>query len=218
MTSARDRPRRAGPALLAVVGALLIALLAYGVLRQAPDSTIDDTLAAGRPIGARSFQLDVLDRGRDLGALRTRLAGPLGDRRLGIAELRGIPVVLNFWASWCDPCREEAPRLERAWRQQARPAGVLVLGLSMQDVSSDARAFLREFDVTYPNIRDPTNDTARRYGVSGLPETFFITADGQIVGHVIGVIGARQLSDGINAARRGEILGARSGGDSRPTR
>jgi len=93
-----------------------------------------------------------------------------------------------------------------------------VLGLTMQDVSSDARAFLREFDVTYPNIRDPTNDTARRYGVSGLPETFFITADGQIVGHVVGVIGERQLSDGIDAARRGEILGARSGGDSRPTR
>ena len=204
--------------LIVVVGALLIALLGYGVLRAAPDSTIDDTLAGGRSIPAAEFELDVLERGRGLEALGVALTGPLADGRLGISELRGTPVVLNFWASWCGPCRDEAPRLERAWRKQARPAGVLLLGLGMQDVTGDARAFIREFGVTYPNVRDPTNRTARRYGVTGLPETFFITADGQIVGHVIGVITDVQLTAGIDAARRGMVLGARSGGDSRPTR
>ncbi len=135
-----------------------------------------------------------------------------------LSDYEGRPVVLNFWASWCGPCRDEAPLLERAWRTQARPTGVLMLGLTMQDVTGDARAFLREFDVTYPNVRDPTNETARRYGVTGLPETFFISAAGQIVGHVVGVISDRQLTQGIAAARRGVVLGARSGGDSRPTR
>ena len=213
-----ERPGRAIPALLFVVGALLVALLVYGVLRQAPDSTIDDALAAGRPIPARSFALEVLEPGRDLGALRARLARASVDGRVGIAELRGVAVVLNFWASWCGPCREEAPRLQRAWREQALPAGVLMLGLAMQDVRSDARAFIREFAVTYPNVRDPTNEVARRYGVTGLPETFFISAGGQIVGHVVGVISDRQLAQGIAAARRGLVVGARSGGDSRPTR
>jgi len=219
VTSVRpERPRRAIPALLFVVGALLVALLVYGVLRQAPDSTIDDTLAAGRQIPARAFELQLLEPGRDLGALRAPLKRASADGRVGISELRGVPVVLNFWASWCGPCREEAPRLQRAWREQARPAGVLMLGLAMQDVTSDARAFVREFAVTYPNVRDPTNQTARRYGVTGLPETFFISAAGQIVGHVVGVISERQLTQGIAAARRGSVLGARSGGDSRPTR
>ena len=116
------------------------------------------------------------------------------------------------------PRQRAEARERREWREQARPAGVLMLGLAMQDVTSDARAFVREFAVTYPNVRDPTNQTARRYGVTGLPETFFISATGQIVGHVVGVISERQLTQGIAAARRGVVLGARSGGDSRPTR
>lgn len=204
--------------LAGVVGVLLVALLGYGVLRQAPGSTIDDTLAAGGSVAAPAFELELLERGRELGPLRAPLAGALADGRLGLSELRGVPVVLNVWASWCGPCRDEAPLLERIWRQQARPAGVLMLGLNMQDVRDDARAFLREFDVSYPNVRESTNATARRYGATGLPETFFISPQGRIVGHVVGVIAEQQLAQGIAAARGGAVLGARSGGARRPAR
>jgi cytochrome c biogenesis protein CcmG/thiol:disulfide interchange protein DsbE len=126
-------------------------------------------------------------------------------------------VVLNFWASWCIPCREEAPTLERAWRR-ARAAGILFLGLNMQDFPEDARAFMREFDNTYLNVRDQSNGVARDWGVTGIPETFFITARGRVVGHVIGVVSAAQLRHGIESARRGRPLGSLKGGDRLPTR
>jgi cytochrome c biogenesis protein CcmG/thiol:disulfide interchange protein DsbE len=125
-------------------------------------------------------------------------------------------VVLNIWASWCVPCQQEAPTLERSWREQARPHGVLFLGLDMQDVTTDAQSFMRHYAVDYPNIRDPTNDVARAYGATGVPETFFINARGRIVGHVIGVSSTQQLSAGIAAALSGQVHGARRGGEQRP--
>ncbi len=132
-------------------------------------------------------------------------------------ELRGTPLVVNFWASWCDPCRTEAAVLERGWKR-ARERGVLFVGLNMQDVSQDARDFLREFELSFPNIRDPTNDTARAYGATGIPETFFISAKGKIVGHVIGTVSEVQLDRGVAAALSGRPQGADQGGEQRPSR
>jgi cytochrome c biogenesis protein CcmG/thiol:disulfide interchange protein DsbE len=149
--------------------------------------------------------------------LTARLGGVFADGRLVLAETRGTPVVLNFWASWCPPCRVEAPRLERAWRA-VRQQEVLFVGLNMQDITEDARDFMREFDLSYLNVRDKSNDVATDWGVTGLPETFFLSARGQVVGHVIGAISDEQLRQGIEAATSGEVLGARSGGDRRPTR
>jgi cytochrome c biogenesis protein CcmG/thiol:disulfide interchange protein DsbE len=126
-------------------------------------------------------------------------------------------VVLNFWASWCVPCRQEAPTLERFWRAE-RASGAVVLGLDMQDVTDDARAFVRQFGMTYPNVRDQGNDAARRYATTGIPETFFIGPAGRIVGHVIGVVSDGQLRDGLAAARAGRPLGVRQGGQRRRTR
>ncbi len=198
--------------------ALFVALLTFGVAAQAPNSTIDDSLAQGRAASAPAFDLAVLQRG-ELGAgLDRRLAPALADGRLGTNELRGIPVVLNIWASWCDPCRQEAALLERVWRTEGRPGGTLFLGLDQQDLTGDAHAFMNSYGVDYTNVRDPGNDVPRSYGATGIPETYFISARGQVVEHVSGVISPGELRDGIIAARRGQPLGVRSGGARRPSR
>lgn len=201
--------------LLLVVG--FIALLTYGLLTQAPDTTIDDALSKAQAVPAPGFELPVLAAGDPGEQLQGAWRAAAADGRVGLTELRGTPVVLNFWASWCDPCQAEAPVLRRGadrWREQ----GVLFLGLDMQDVREDAREFLREFELDFPQIRDPTNATARRWGVRGIPETFFISARGEVVGHVIGSISVAQLNAGAAAAQTGQPTSAGRGGDRRSTR
>ena len=197
--------------------ALFLGLLTYGLLTKAPNTRIDDTLASGRAGPAPEFELAVLQRG-ELGPRLEQALGPaLADRRIAMRELRGQQVVLNFWASWCVPCKEEAPLLERSWLK-ARGRGVVFLGLNMQDVTSDARSFIRRYRNTYLNVRDPSNRVARKWGLTGIPETFFITAHGRVVGHVIGVVSEAQLAAGMAALRSGRPAGSRQGGDRRPTR
>jgi len=217
------KPSRAGPirwalrALATSVPVLFIGLLVYGITAQSPNKTIDEALSHGQTPFAPSFRLAVLQRG-SLGAiLEPKLAGVLGGSSLALGQLHGTPVVLNFWASWCVPCQEEAPTLERAWRQ-ARRRGVLFLGLDMQDVTTDADGFIHHYAIDYLNIRDPTNEVARTYGVTGVPETFFIGSQGQIVGHVIGVSSTEQLRTGIGTALAGRVEHARRGGQQRPLR
>ena len=210
------RPRslaRAGGMLLAVA---FVALLVYGLTTRAPDSTIDEALSDGEAVAAPGFELAPLAAGRP-GPAEPAWRAAAADRRVSLAELRGTPVVLNYWASWCDPCRGEAKVLERAWRE-AREDGVLFLGLDSQDASEDAREFIAEFGLTFPHVRDPSNRTSRRWGVTGLPETFFVSAEGLVVGHVIGSVDAGQLREGVAAARAGRPTGTDRGGERRPTR
>jgi cytochrome c biogenesis protein CcmG, thiol:disulfide interchange protein DsbE len=102
-----------------------------------------------------------------------------------LANLEGKGVVLNFWASWCDPCREEADLLEQTWRRE-QTNGIIFLGLDYLDQEPAAKAYLAEYDITYPNGPDLQSKIARRYGIKGVPETFFIAPDGRIVDTVIG--------------------------------
>jgi cytochrome c biogenesis protein CcmG, thiol:disulfide interchange protein DsbE len=222
MASANAKPRR-GPlrylsrALAVLLLGLFVALLVYGLLSKAADTTIDSSLADAKAPAAPAFELEMLERGTPGSPLAGTLRSAAADGRIALAELRGTPVVLNFWASWCPPCREEAPRLERRWRA-ARVDGVLFLGLDMQDLSGDARDFLDEFRTSYPTIRDRGDDVAREWGVTGLPETFFVSARGRVVGHVIGAVSSRQLDAGIRAAVNGRPAPAREGGERRSMR
>ena len=118
--------------------------------------------------------------------------------KLDLASLRGKPVVLNFWASWCVPCKGEAKMLERAWRQYRRQ-GVVFLGIDYHDVTSDARTFLSHHGVTYPTVQDGSGAVADRYGGSAVPETYFVDRRGRLVGaHIVGTV-----VDQADAFRRG---------------
>jgi cytochrome c biogenesis protein CcmG/thiol:disulfide interchange protein DsbE len=218
VTERRGPLRHAGRGLALLLAAGFVALLAYGLASKSADTSIDDALKGGDAIAAPGFDLPVLARGDLPAPLERRLAGALGDDRLSLAELRGTPVVLNFWASWCVPCRDEAPDLERAWEGRAKRAGVLFLGLNMQDLTDDARAFARREGMTYTTVRDRGNGVSRDYGVTGVPETFFISRRGTVVGHVIGVADAAALRDGIASALAGRVTTARRGGAQGATR
>ena len=112
-------------------------------------------------------------------------------RQLSLASLRDQVVVVNFWGSWCEPCREEAPILEKVW-QEYQSQGVTFVGVAYKDTEGKARAFLEEFGITYPNALDPGNRVARAYRVQGVPETFFIK-DGEIASLYIGPLTEDQL-------------------------
>ena len=111
--------------------------------------------------------------------------------QLSLPSLRDQVIVVNFWGSWCEPCREEAPILEKVW-QEYQSQGVTFVGIAYKDTEGKARAFLDEFDITYPNALDPGNRVARSYRVQGVPETFFIK-DREIASLYIGPLSEDQL-------------------------
>jgi len=104
-----------------------------------------------------------------------------------LSELRGKVVVINFWASWCPPCRDEAPFLERTWRQY-KDRGVVFLGVDYVDTETAAKAYLKEFNVTYFNGPDIGSEISRKYRIKGVPETYFVGKDGNLAGNVLGPI------------------------------
>jgi len=171
--------RRFSPAWLATaaVALVVIALLSYSLV-TGPSAS----LQVGQP--APEFRLTTF-----------------GGDTVSLSDLRGKVVVVNIFASWCNPCREEAPGLEQTWREY-EGQGVQFLGIAYKDASSKAQAFLAEFDTTYPSALDPGSRISRAYGVTGVPETFIIDQEGLLVRHVRGAISAAQLRQEI-----GKILG-----------
>jgi cytochrome c biogenesis protein CcmG, thiol:disulfide interchange protein DsbE len=135
----------------------LIGLLTYGLLSKGGDS-----LATG-------------DRAPD-----REMATLNGTGTGHIADYRGHWVLVNFWASWCEPCRTEAPALESFWKAN-RASGAVVLGIDVDDASDDARSFAREFHLTYPLLRQGDGDPIKQsYGMTGLPENFLVDPSGSI--------------------------------------
>jgi len=121
------------------------------------------------------------------------------DGELRLSSLRGQAVVVNAWASWCIPCREEAPFLEQIWREN-RNRGLVVVGLDAKDFRKDARRFVRRFDMTYPIVYDGPGDVVARYDVTGFPETFVLDREGRIVEAFVGSVNADEDRARLRAA------------------
>jgi cytochrome c biogenesis protein CcmG, thiol:disulfide interchange protein DsbE len=138
-------------------------------------------------------------------------------RKVTLQELRGKAVFLNFWASWCVPCRAEAKDLEAAW-QRKKDKDMVFLGVALQDTEKDSRAFLREFSVTYPNGRDDSGKIAVDYGVWGIPESFFIDPQGRITYKHVGGIGAPMVTAKLEEALRGIVTVKEGQGESQSIR
>jgi len=158
--------RRALPILAWLAGACLVGLLVYGVSARSASRTLDEQVAhSQRPVAPEA--------NRPLPALGAHGAASL-------ASFRGKVVVLNFWASWCEPCRVEAPLLERSQALLARHRAT-VLGVTYLDASPDSQSFVSRYRLTYPNLRDNVGTFARAYGTDQLPESFVIDRAGRIV-------------------------------------
>jgi cytochrome c biogenesis protein CcmG/thiol:disulfide interchange protein DsbE len=153
------------PILAAVVALALVGLLGYGLTSRAQDDSLEQAIARGSLPPAPSAALPVL------GSHATR----------SVAEFRGKVVVLNFWASWCIPCRAEAPILERAYRRLTASGTGTVLGVTYNDSTPAALRFSAEHGMGFPSLRDVGTKLAERYGTHRIPETFVIDRRGRVV-------------------------------------
>lgn len=170
----------------AVLVAGFLGLLLWGFLTREPSTAQSGRMRVGNP--APEVALTLFD----------------GDE-FALSEQRGQVVVINFWASWCPPCRAEAALLERTWREY-KDRDVVFLGINVQDARPDALTYLQEFDVTYPNGPDGNGRISIDYGLSGLPLTLFIDRDGIVQRRWVGAVFEKQLAAWIEELIVGQAM------------
>jgi cytochrome c biogenesis protein CcmG/thiol:disulfide interchange protein DsbE len=117
-----------------------------------------------------------------------------GNDQVRLADFRGRPVILNFWASWCNPCRGEFPLLKKTLREH-RADRLAVIGVTYRDIPDDSREFVKKMQATWPQGVDDNRDVADAFGVRAIPWTFFIRSDGTIVARVFGITSQDKLDD-----------------------
>ena len=167
-----QRQRNKGAILLAFTFVLaLLGLLGWG-LKKAQAGPVDSGLAP-------DFSLTGFD-----------------GREVTLSERRGQVVIINFWASWCPPCREEAAYLEQTWRKY-KDQGVVFIGVDYVDTKKEALAYIQEFDITYINGPDLETAISDAYNIKGVPETFYVSKNGELRGMHIGPLKSPELDEKI---------------------
>ena len=147
-----------------IAAALLVGLLAYGLTTTGTDTTLDDAVARGERVDPPSD--DPLPR---LG----------GDGTGSVADYKGKVVLVNVWASWCPPCRDELPLIEKAHKRLSARNGT-VLGINVKENSKAALAAVEEYGLSFPNLRDRDGTYTRKWGLRGYPETFVLDRAGKV--------------------------------------
>jgi cytochrome c biogenesis protein CcmG, thiol:disulfide interchange protein DsbE len=170
------RAKTAGQIVAIGLVALLLGLLGWK-LAFGNDGGAADALAKGETPVAPHFTLQHLD-------------GSKGT--LSLADLKGKPVIVNFWASWCIPCEDEAPALQKTY-ERYKDQGLVVVGVDAQDFRADAKRFAKRYGITYPIVYDGKGSTLGKWGVTGFPETFFVDRSGKLVG--------QRIQGGVDTAR-----------------
>lgn len=178
--------QRLGQAIALVGVAALLGLLVWRVAFERGGGVAAD-LGDGKTVIAPDFTLERLDR----------------PGKLSMSDLRGKGVVVNFWASWCLPCRDEAPVLQQTWERYG-DRGLVVLGVNFTDFRQDARKFMRRYGITFPVVFDGKGSTGGKWGIRGVPETFFVDRSGRVVGDPI--YGGIDLERNRDAYERGIAL------------
>jgi cytochrome c biogenesis protein CcmG, thiol:disulfide interchange protein DsbE len=176
--------RLAVPVACAVAAIAVIALLGYGLASRGNDRTLDDAVAHNERPAAPNATLPVLG----------------ADARSSLAAHRGKVVVLNFWASWCDPCETEAADLVETQRRLERDGTGTVLGVTRDDATPDSLRKVHEWKLNYPSLRDVDNVLAKKYGSKNVPETFVIDRRGRVVAVSRGQIDRQFLDDALRTA------------------
>lgn len=153
--------------------ALFLVVIVLATLRQSGPPAIGDE--------APSFEAPLLD----------------GSGSLALSDLEGRPALINFWASWCIPCREEAPLLKEAYERYGDE--VAFVGVNIKDARDDALAFDEEFALQYPDVRDEGSVIFSDFGLTGQPETFLIDSSGKVVQHINGPLPDMETLDSLMA-------------------
>lgn len=178
----------------------LLGLLLWKIAVEESGASLVADVRSGKLPSAPTFDLPVIWQRDETwpDALRPTLE----DGRVRLKELRGHPVVLNFWASWCIPCEREAPAL--AASAQANTGRVAFLGIDIQDFKSDALRFLRRHDAPYVSVREKGTRLYSVYGLTGIPETYYLDSRGRVVAHTVGEVSRAELESGIAQAARSQ--------------